>query len=82
MLAYDFVRSHKDKYDIVALDRLECDITSFESVIQNISIYEPDVVLNCAAYTAVDDAEDVGMKLCYDVNALGTHNLARATSAF
>jgi dTDP-4-dehydrorhamnose reductase len=82
MLAYDFIRTQKDKYDVIAVDRVQCDITSFESVIQNISIHEPDVVLNCAAYTAVDDAEDVGMKPCYDVNALGTHNLARATSAF
>jgi dTDP-4-dehydrorhamnose reductase len=82
MLAYDFIRSQNHKYDIMVLDRVQCDITSFESVIQCISIYEPDIVLNCAAYTAVDDAEDVGMKLCYDVNTLGTHNLARATSAF
>lgn len=82
MLAYDFIRTQKDKYDIIAVDRDECDITSFESIIQCISIHEPDILLNCAAYTAVDDAEDVGMKTCYDVNTLGTHNLARATSAF
>jgi dTDP-4-dehydrorhamnose reductase len=82
MLAYDFIRTQKQKYDIVTVDRDACDITSFEAVVQCISLHEPDILLNCAAYTAVDDAEDMGMKTCYEVNALGSHNLARATSAF
>ncbi len=82
MLAYDFIRTQGERYDIIAVDRDTCDITSFESVIQCISTHEPDILLNCAAYTAVDAAEDVGMKPCFDVNTLGTHNLARATSAF
>lgn len=82
MLAYDFFRTQKEKYDIVLVDREECDITSFESVIQCISSHEPDILLNCAAYTAVDDAEDIGMKLCFDVNTLGVKNLAKATSVF
>jgi len=82
MLAYDFIRTQSEKFDIIAVDRGECDITSFESVIQCLALHEPDVLLNCAAYTAVDDAEDIGMKVCYEVNTLGVHNLARATSAF
>ena len=82
MLAYDFVRTQGDTYDIVAVDRDECDITSFESVVQCINLHEPDILLNCAAYTAVDDAEDIGTKMCYDVNVLWVYNLARATSVF
>lgn len=82
MLAYDFIRTQKEKYEIIALSKKECDVTSFESVIQCISFYEPDIVLNCAAYTNIDEAEDIGMKECYDVNTLGAYNLARATSAF
>lgn len=82
MLAYDFIRTGWEKFDIVAVDREECDITSFESVIQCLALHEPDILLNCAAYTTVDDAENIGMKVCYEVNALGAHNLARATSAF
>lgn len=82
MLAYDFIHSQSDIFDIVAVDRDICDITSFESIIQCISLHEPDIVLNCAAYTAVDDAEDIGIKMCYEVNTLGPYNLARATSAF
>lgn len=82
MLAYDFYRTQKEKHDIILVDREECNITSFESVMQCIALHEPDIVLNCAAYTAVDDAEDVGMKLCFDVNTLGVKNLAKATSVF
>ena len=82
MLAYDFVRTQSDKYEIIAVDREECDITSFESVMQCIALNDPDILLNCAAYTAVDDAEDIGMKTCFDVNTLGVLNLAKATSVF
>ena len=70
MLAYDFFRSQKDRYEIVLVDREECDITSYAAIIEHLLQYKPDVVLNCAAYTAVDDAEDVGMKMNYDVNTL------------
>ena len=82
MLAYDFIRTQREKFDIVSTDRKECDITSFESVLQSIALHEPDIVLNLAGYTAVDDAEDIGMKICYDVNTLGVRNLAKATSVF
>ncbi len=82
MLAYDFVRTQSDTFDIVAVDREDCDITSFESVMQCIALHSPDVLLNCAAYTAVDDAEDIGMRICFDVNTLGVLNLAKATSIF
>lgn len=82
MLAYDFFRTQKEKYEIILVDRSECDVASFESIMQCIAMYEPDVLLNCAAYTAVDDAEDIGMKVCFDVNTLGVKNLAKATSVF
>lgn len=70
MLAYDFIRTQSERFDIVAVERRECDITSFESIVQCIALHEPDVLINCAAYTAVDDAEDIGAKTNYDVNTL------------
>lgn len=82
MLAYDFYKYQSEHFDIIRLSRKECDITSFESILQSISLHEPDVVLNCAAYTAVDDAEDIGMKANYDINALWVYNLAKASAAF
>lgn len=82
MLAYDFIRTQSDAFIIIATDRDECDITSFESIMQYIASYEPDLILNCAAYTAVDDAEDIGMKIAFDVNTLWVKNLAKASSVF
>ncbi len=82
MLAYDFIHIQKEKFDIISTDREECDITSFESILQSITLHEPDIILNLAAYTAVDDAEDIGMKTCFEVNTLGVKNLAKASSVF
>jgi dTDP-4-dehydrorhamnose reductase len=82
MLAYDYIRMCADRYDIVALDRDTCDISSYESIIQNIAIHSPDILLNLAAYTAVDTAETTGALSAYTVNTLGTYHLARATGAF
>ena len=39
--------------------------------------YQPDVVVHCAAYTAVDKAEDEP-ELCQAINAEGTRHIARA----
>jgi len=42
----------------VALGRHQCDITAPASVASALEEHEPDVVFNCAAYNAVDQAED------------------------
>ena len=82
MLAFDFIKSQSEKYDIIAVDKKECDITSFESILQCIALYEPDILLNTAAYTNVEDAEDIDMLECYEVNTLGVKNLSKATAVF
>lgn len=82
MLASDFIKTQSEKYEIIAVNKKECDITSFESILQCISLYEPDILLNVAAYTNVEDAEDTQMLRCYEVNTLGVKNLAKATAVF
>lgn len=82
MLAYDFYKYQKENFEIILLSSEDCDITSFESILQNIALYNPDIILNCAAYTAVDDAEDIGAKENYEINTLGVYFLAKATSVF
>jgi dTDP-4-dehydrorhamnose reductase len=42
----------------VALDRDRCDFTQPKSIREAISTYQPDIIINCAAYTAVDKAEN------------------------
>lgn len=42
---------------ILAPPRTELDLMEFESVRRHLRIHQPDIVINAAAYTAVDDAE-------------------------
>ena len=57
------------------IDRNDCDITDEQSVHNYIKNYAPDVVVHCAAYTAVDKAEDE-KEICYNVNVNGTKYIA------
>jgi dTDP-4-dehydrorhamnose reductase len=41
--------------------------------------YKPDVIFHCAAWTAVDKAENEGKDLCEKVNILGTKNITDAS---
>ena len=55
----------------------DLDITDKEAVFAYIRGYRPDVVIHCAAYTAVDKAEDESER-CRAVNAFGTAYIAEA----
>ena len=60
-----------------ALEYHWLDITDAEAVRRLLGEIGPDVVLNAAAYTQVDRAEDE-QELCYRVNVIGPGNLAQA----
>ena len=55
----------------------DLDITDRDAVMQYIMTYRPDAVIHCAAYTAVDKAEEKP-KICRKVNADGTSYIAEA----
>lgn len=75
-LGYDVVNELKKRnLEAVGVDIEEMDITVEESVNRVISDVSPDAVIHCAAYTAVDAAED-NEELCRCVNAQGTANIA------
>ncbi|MFJ1626543.1 dTDP-4-dehydrorhamnose reductase [Marinilactibacillus psychrotolerans] len=59
-------------------DSSELDITNKEQVDTILNSDKPDVVLHCAAYTAVDKAEDEGREKNWIVNVEGTRNVAEA----
>ena len=61
----------------IGVDVEEMDITDAEMVRQVMEEMAPDAVIHCAAYTAVDAAED-NVSLCRRINAEGTANIARA----
>lgn len=64
--------------EFTAYDSSELDITNKEMVNQILEKDQPDVVLHCAAYTAVDKAEDEGKEKNWAVNVEGTRNVAAA----
>ncbi|GHW02784.1 NAD(P)-dependent oxidoreductase [candidate division SR1 bacterium] len=80
MLAYDFQKFCGQDFEIVGMDVDQLDITSLEAVKNVLIEVKPDVVLNLAAYTNVDEAEDSGRLLNYQVNTLGVYNLAKITT--
>lgn len=79
-LGYDVMRELENRgySDAVGADIEEMDITDSESVDRVISDAKPDVVIHCAAWTAVDLAEDEDKKdKVHLVNAVGTENIAK-----
>ena len=92
-LGYDVVNELKKRgYTAVGSDiadetSAECeyiklDITDAEAVDRTVSEVSPDVVVHCAAWTAVDAAEDEENKAkVFAINAEGPRNLAQACKA-
>ena len=57
------------------------DITDAEAVRNTIGALKPDAIIHCAAWTAVDAAEDEANKpKVYAINVEGTRNIAQAAS--
>ena len=67
-------------HSVVALDHAGLDITRLAPVRAAIRTYRPQLVINAAAFNAVDAAQ-TEVAAAYGVNALGPRNLAVATAA-
>ncbi|GAA2224793.1 MULTISPECIES: dTDP-4-dehydrorhamnose reductase [Streptomyces] len=65
---------------VVGLDRTALDITDPGAVDAAVREHRPDLVVNCAAYTAVDDAETDEAR-ALEINGDGPRFLARACAA-
>ncbi|MDH5444167.1 MAG: dTDP-4-dehydrorhamnose reductase [Gammaproteobacteria bacterium] len=63
--------------DVVSLPRTALDISQAQSIEQAIGETKPDIIINAAAYTAVDKAES-DQKTAFLVNETGAANLASA----
>lgn len=77
-LGFDVIRELR-KRNIVCLGicKEDLDITDGDDVDKYISKLKPKCVVHCAAYTAVDKAEDEE-EICRKVNVDGTENIAKA----
>ena len=74
-VAQSMLHSTQDGVEIVALGRPELDITDKTSIAKAVQVYKPDIVVNAAAYTAVDKAETEIQK-AFAVNRDGAKNVA------
>ncbi|EPH99602.1 dTDP-4-dehydrorhamnose reductase [Enterococcus faecalis 13-SD-W-01] len=64
--------------EYVSTDAHQLDITDAEKTMEYITTLKPDFIFHCAAYTAVDKAEDEGRELDEKINVDGTRNVALA----
>jgi dTDP-4-dehydrorhamnose reductase len=67
-------------WDVLALSHSELDIADADAVDARVRDFEPEIVINAAAYTAVDRAESKPEQAAH-INAFGAGNVARAARA-
>jgi dTDP-4-dehydrorhamnose reductase len=66
------------KVPAVFLGRADCDLTSESSIAEVLNRYQPQVIINAAAYTAVDKAENLGeCEIAFAINAKAPALMAR-----
>lgn len=77
MLAKEVRQKFEKENEVILTDIADLDITDEEAVLEFIKNAKPDCIINCAAFTAVDKAEE-----CYEladkINGDGPYNLAKA----
>ena len=79
-LGYELQRSVPVGYEFIAAGRSTLDITDAYVVKAFVAEHQPDVIINAAAYTAVDKAEEE-TELAIAVNTFGAANLANVARA-
>ena len=66
---------------VTTVPYVQLDITDREAVIRTIEDIKPDAIIHCAAWTAVDAAEDEENRpKVHAINAVGTQNIADAAN--
>jgi dTDP-4-dehydrorhamnose reductase len=70
-------RAHDLAFEVAAPVAKEVDIREAQQVEFLVRGFAPDVVINCAAFTAIDRAEEE-QELCFAINRDGAANVARA----
>lgn len=73
------VRERLKDNELICTDVEDLDITNETAVVEYVGNLKPDFIINCAAYTAVDKAEEAG-EIVEKINANGPGNLAKAAN--
>ena len=80
MLAKEVKEKFAEGNELILTDVAELDITDEKAVINFVAENKPELIINCAAFTAVDKAEE-----CYEladkINGDGPTNLAKGAKA-
>ncbi len=78
-LGADCVRVFNETHEVMPIDLEELDITRLSDVETMVKDFTPDIILNCAAYTQVDNCE-TDKEQSWKINVTGTKNLARCAA--
>lgn len=76
LLGKEILDRFREEWEILATDLKDCDVTNSREFRKVLRGFQPQLVIHCAAYTAVDRAE-VEEGTAFDVNVAGTKNVAR-----
>lgn len=76
-LGYELQRTLPATYACIAADKAQLDISDADAVAAFVAKHTPDVIINAAAYTAVDKAEEE-QALAIAINTTGAAHLAQA----
>ena len=79
-VGWELARSLMPLGEVFALDRSRCDLSRPETLAALVAELAPDVIVNAAAYTAVDKAESEEV-LATTINGIAVGELARAAKA-
>lgn len=75
--AINKVYSGNTSFELINTDVADLDITAIDKVVDFVQANKPDVIINCAAYTAVD-ASEADEDNAFRINAIGPRNLSIA----
>jgi len=79
-LGYDVVKElQKRGHEALGTTHSTMDISNLSNVLQVVNNYKPDVIINCAAYTKVDNAEQ-DEDNCFKSNSIAALNMVIAAS--
>ncbi|MEE8431269.1 MAG: dTDP-4-dehydrorhamnose reductase [Candidatus Desulfatibia sp.] len=74
-LGSDCTQILEQKHNVISLDLEDIDVAIFADVEKKVADFLPEIIINCAGYTHVDNCE-TERELAWDVNVKGAENLA------
>lgn len=80
-----FIDLHKTSFEIIAPSAEQVDILNKDQITKAVEQFNPDSIINLAAFTQVEEAEnqkDDRSGICFQINAAGAKNIAESAEEF